>query len=128
MATALRNESSEFYMKDSELTYRFYSTVFGWECVEHNEHVLSFKQYGFLLRFSKALPFACSTPCTALYVRDLLKTYELILMCGGRIIKAPFKVPGGQSFHFTDPSGNSMSVWSDRGMSEFSVTMPGNNI
>jgi predicted enzyme related to lactoylglutathione lyase len=33
---------------------------------------------------------------------------------GGVITQAPFEFPGGRRFHFRDPSGNELAVWSDR--------------
>lgn len=32
---------------------------------------------------------------------------------GGRIVKGPYAFPGGRRFHFTDPSGNELAVWSE---------------
>jgi hypothetical protein len=31
----------------------------------------------------------------------------------GRIVKEPFSFPGGRRFHFSDPSGNELAVWSE---------------
>ena len=31
---------------------------------------------------------------------------------GGTIVKPIFSFPGGRRFHFTDPNGNELSVWS----------------
>ena len=28
-------------------------------------------------------------------------------------VKPPFEFPGGRRFHFTDPSGNELAVWSE---------------
>jgi predicted enzyme related to lactoylglutathione lyase len=33
---------------------------------------------------------------------------------GGKITKPTFSFPGGRRFHFADPSGNELAVWSDR--------------
>lgn len=30
----------------------------------------------------------------------------------GRIVEPPFDFPGGRRFHFADPSGNVLAVWS----------------
>jgi predicted enzyme related to lactoylglutathione lyase len=32
---------------------------------------------------------------------------------GGTITKPIFAFPGGRRFHFTDPSGNELAVWSE---------------
>jgi predicted enzyme related to lactoylglutathione lyase len=33
---------------------------------------------------------------------------------GGTIVKEIFSFPGGRRFHFTDPSGNELAIWSDK--------------
>jgi len=33
---------------------------------------------------------------------------------GGSIVKEIFEFPGGRRFHFADPGGNELAVWSDR--------------
>jgi predicted enzyme related to lactoylglutathione lyase len=32
----------------------------------------------------------------------------------GAITRPPFEFPGGRRFHFADPAGNELAVWSDR--------------
>jgi len=32
---------------------------------------------------------------------------------GGVIVKETFAFPGGRRFHFADPDGNTLAVWSD---------------
>ena len=32
------------------------------------------------------------------------------------IVKGPFAFPGGRRFHFADPGGNELAVWSDGGV------------
>ena len=34
----------------------------------------------------------------------------------GTIVKEIFSFPGGRRFEFTDPSGNHLAVWTDRGL------------
>jgi predicted enzyme related to lactoylglutathione lyase len=36
-----------------------------------------------------------------------------VLDAGGKISKAIFSFPGGSRFHFTDPNGNELAVWSE---------------
>jgi predicted enzyme related to lactoylglutathione lyase len=33
---------------------------------------------------------------------------------GGAIVKEIFSFPGGRRFHFTDPNGNELAIWSDK--------------
>ena len=36
-----------------------------------------------------------------------------IRQAGGKIVKPIFSFPGGRRFHFSDPSGNELAVWSE---------------
>jgi predicted enzyme related to lactoylglutathione lyase len=49
-----------------------------------------------------------------LYSNDLERTLTRVREAGGRIVKEPFEFPGGRRFHFEDPSGNELAVWSER--------------
>jgi hypothetical protein len=47
-------------------------------------------------------------------VLDLAAAEERVRAAGGTIVKPAYNFPGGRRFHFTDPSGNELAVWSDR--------------
>ena len=47
-----------------------------------------------------------------LYSNDLDSSLAKVREAGGRIVKEPFDFPGGRRFHFADPSGNELAVWS----------------
>ncbi|MGA7159469.1 MAG: VOC family protein, partial [Bacteroidota bacterium] len=49
-----------------------------------------------------------------IYSSGLEKTKEAVIHSGGKISKPPFDFPGGRRFHFTDPSGNELAVWSEK--------------
>jgi hypothetical protein len=49
-----------------------------------------------------------------IYADDLGSTYSKIVAAGGRITKSTFEFPGGRRFHFADPNGNLLAVWSDK--------------
>lgn len=48
-----------------------------------------------------------------IYAGDLSALQDRIVAAGGRISKEIFSFPGGRRFHFTDPDGNELAVWSD---------------
>ncbi|MEZ5419081.1 MAG: hypothetical protein R2708_17330 [Vicinamibacterales bacterium] len=48
-----------------------------------------------------------------LYSSALDDTLARVRAAGGRITTDPFAFPGGRRFHFTDPSGNELAVWSE---------------
>jgi len=50
---------------------------------------------------------------TVIYASDLVACQKRIDTAGGRIVRNIFSFPGGRRFHFTDPDGNELAVWSD---------------
>lgn len=48
-----------------------------------------------------------------IYASDLTAAQQKIKAAGGTIVKDSFSFPGGRRFHFTDPNGNELAVWSD---------------
>ena len=46
--------------------------------------------------------------------RELEAIQSQVTEMGGRIVKETFEFPGGRRFHFTDPSGNELAIWSDQ--------------
>jgi len=48
------------------------------------------------------------------YAVDLEETRAKIIVNGGSICRQTFSFPGGRRFHFSDPSGNVLGVWSDK--------------
>ena len=49
-----------------------------------------------------------------LYHKDLQFIKNKIIESKGQISKDIFSFPGGHRFHFMDPSGNELAVWSDK--------------
>jgi hypothetical protein len=47
-----------------------------------------------------------------LYAKDLDETQRRVEAAGGRIVRPAFSFPGGRRFHFTDPEGYELAVWS----------------
>jgi predicted enzyme related to lactoylglutathione lyase len=49
-----------------------------------------------------------------IYAADLESQERRVKQAGGTIVRPIFSFPGGRRFHFTDPSGNELAVWSDQ--------------
>jgi predicted enzyme related to lactoylglutathione lyase len=49
-----------------------------------------------------------------IFAVDLADAERRVRGAGGRIVKPAFSFPGGRRFHFADPGGNELAVWSDR--------------
>ncbi len=104
----------EFLTTDIEETKRFYSSVFGWEFTDYGPDYTSFTDGRLAGGFSLAPAVAAGGPLVVLYATNLEKIEADIRGSGGRIVRETFEFPGGRRFHFTDPSGNELAVWSDR--------------
>jgi predicted enzyme related to lactoylglutathione lyase len=48
-----------------------------------------------------------------IYAVDLEGVASAVVAAGGRITQPPFDFPGGRRFHFRDPSGHELAVWSE---------------
>ena len=122
----------EFLATDIEETKRFYSAVFGWEFTDYGPEYTSFMDgrlaggfaltpegaRGGELEAAQARSYDTGTatgcPLVVLYARDLDAIEASIRDNGGRIVMDTFEFPGGRRFHFSDPSGNELAVWSEQ--------------
>ena len=51
-------------------------------------------------------------PLVILYADDLEAAVRRVEESGGKIAKPIYTFPGGRRFHFTDPEGYELAVWS----------------
>ena len=52
-------------------------------------------------------------PLVVIYATDLEAMAQSVTRAGGTIVRPIFSFPGGRRFHFTDPSGYELAVWSE---------------
>jgi len=108
----------EFPSRDIEATKTFFETVFGWTFEDYGPEYAAFSSQGVDGGFYKS-DLSSSTEnggaLVILYSDSLDVVQTRIEQAGGSIVKAIFSFPGGRRFHFTEPAGNEMAVWSDVG-------------
>ena len=104
----------EFLTTDIAETRRFYSEVFGWEFTDYGPTYTSFSDGRMAGGFSAASEVRAGGPLVVLYSTGLAAIQALVTENGGNIVREVFEFPGGHRFHFTDPSGNELAVWSDQ--------------
>ncbi len=104
----------EFLTTDIEETKSFYSEIFGWEFTDYGPEYTSFTDGRLAGGFASAPAVAAGGPLVVLYATNLEQIEARIRESRGRIVRETFEFPGGRRFHFTDPSGNELAVWSDR--------------
>jgi len=52
-------------------------------------------------------------PMVVVYADDLEAARERVIAAGGALIHDIYVFPGGRRFHFADPAGNELAVWSE---------------
>jgi uncharacterized protein len=104
----------EIAVKDVSEAKRFYAAAFGWEFHDYGPGYAGIRsqagEAGGLRQDDQVTP---GGPLVVLYSRTLDDTLRRVKDAGGRIVKEPFTFPGGRRFHFADPSGNELAVWSE---------------
>ncbi len=102
---------------DLAATKAFYRAVFGWEFQDWGPAYISFSgavvEGGFEQTLAAAPPPAAGKGVlVVLYSDDLASTLEAVSAAGGEIVRPTYEFPGGRRFHFLDPNGNELAVWS----------------
>ncbi|WP_369061497.1 VOC family protein [Caulobacter sp. 73W] len=93
-------------------TKDFYGKAFGWTFTDYGPEYAAFDQGvdgGF-----DAQKEAVTQPLVILFAHDLEAMADKVTAAGGTIVQPIFSFPGGRRFHFRDPAGNALGVWSDK--------------
>lgn len=107
----------ELPSRNLEATKEFFIQVFGWSFEDYGPEYTAFTDPVLEGGFFKSTKHSATENGAALiifYSKDLEATQTKIQEAGGNIIKPIFSFPGGRRFHFTDPTGNELAVWSDQ--------------
>lgn len=108
----------EFPASDLEATKFFFASVFGWVFTDYGPEYTAFSSSGLDGGFFKAnlkSETSLGGALVVLYSDNLEQTQATVLSLGGKVVKPIFSFPGGRRFHFTEPSGNELAVWSATG-------------
>ena len=104
----------EFPAADVAAVKAFYSDVFGWTFTDYGPDYTSFSDGRLHGGFAKSEAASGLPPLVVIYSRDLAAAQARIEAAGGRIVEPIFEFPGGRRFHFADPAGNVLGVWSEQ--------------
>jgi predicted enzyme related to lactoylglutathione lyase len=97
---------------DLPATKAFYAAAFGWAFTDYGPGYAAFNEGldgGF-----HAEEDAVTKPLIILYAHDLEAMEAKVRAAGGTVTKPIFSFPGGRRFHFSDPAGNEVAVWSEQ--------------
>ena len=116
MPTDRQIDYIELPAADLEQVKTFYSSVFGWTFQDYGPDYCAFSDGrldGGFFRSQARASVAAGSALVILYASDLEETERRVSENGGEIVKEIFSFPGGRRFHFTDPNGNELAVWSE---------------
>lgn len=89
----------------------FYAKAFGWRFTDYGPEYAAYEE-GLDGGFD-ATGGAIDKPLVVLFAKDLEAMQTKVTAAGGVILKPIFSFPGGRRFHFRDPAGNELAVWSE---------------
>jgi uncharacterized protein len=105
----------EIAVTDMDAAKSFYATAFGWSLVDYGPEYAGIqgdgKEAGGLRLDSEV---RAGGPLVILYSEDLEASVEAVTAAGGTVLRPIYAFPGGRRFHFADPAGNELAIWSDR--------------
>jgi predicted enzyme related to lactoylglutathione lyase len=103
----------EFPATDIPATKRFYETVLGWKFTDYGPDYTSFDDGRLSGGFTTGASVNAPGALVVLYAVDLPGVQGRVVSAGGEVTQDIYEFPGGKRFHFRDPSGNELAVWSE---------------
>lgn len=106
-------DNIEFAVADIARSKAFYGAAFDWSFTDYGPQYCEFSD-GRLTGGLTTGTVRPGGPLVILYADDLAETQARLEAAGARIVKETFSFPGGRRFHFQDPDGYELAVWSDK--------------
>jgi predicted enzyme related to lactoylglutathione lyase len=102
----------EYTVASIDAAKAFYGRAFDWTFQDYGPDYCEFRDGRLTGGFCHGTPQPGGA-LVVLYSSDLEATQARIESAGGRITRAIFGFPGGRRFHFADPDGYELAVWSE---------------
>jgi uncharacterized protein len=106
----------EYPSRNITETKRFFERTFGWSFEDYGPDYAAFSDQGLdggFFSSDLAARTETGSALVVLYSDDLESTLGKVEAAGGNVIKPIFSFPGGRRFHFIEPGGNELAVWSE---------------
>jgi predicted enzyme related to lactoylglutathione lyase len=106
----------EIPVTDLARAKRFYGEAFGWTFNDYGDQYVGIRRADDPgVEAGGFRPVDAVEPggvLVILYSEDLEESVAKVRAAGGEITAEPFEFPGGRRFHFRDPDGHELAVWS----------------
>jgi uncharacterized protein len=103
----------EFNVADIARSKEFYGAAFGWRFTDFGPEYCEFSDGRMTGGFATGEKVTPGGPLVILYGADLADMQRRVETAGGKIVRPVFAFPGGRRFHFTDPDGYELAVWTE---------------
>lgn len=104
----------EFKANDLDKVKAFYTNAFGWKFTDYGPDYTAFSESGLQGGFERSDEQIVRGALIILYHHHLEAILNTVKAAGGTIVQDIFAFPGGRRFHFADPAGNELAIWSDK--------------
>ncbi|MBK5007768.1 VOC family protein [Pseudomonas sp. S32] len=104
-------DNIEFNVQNIQHSKDFYGAVFSWTFVDYGPTYTEFSDGRLTGGFTTGEPVRPGGPLVILYSDDLAGAEIRVKAAGGIISREVFTFPGGKRFHFIDPDGYELAVW-----------------
>lgn len=105
-------------MTDFDTAKAFYGGAFGWAFTDYGPGPAYVGIQGSgetgaeVGGFRKDEEIQPGGPLVLIFSADMDASADAVRAVGGEVTNGPYEFPGGRRFHFRDPFGNELGVWS----------------
>ncbi|GLQ54017.1 VOC family protein [Devosia nitrariae] len=114
MSNDQRIDYIELNVADIARSRQFYGDAFGWAFTDYGPDYCEFRDGRLSGGFTTLGEVRSGGgPLVILYAGDLTATLARVKAAGGTIVRPIYTFPGGQRFHFADPDGYELAVYTE---------------
>ncbi|MDP2137659.1 MAG: VOC family protein [Candidatus Didemnitutus sp.] len=102
---------------DPVLSKTFFVALFGWKFTDYGPDYTSFddgRLSGGFFRSPIVSATASGGTLVVFYSPDLAGIRDRALKLGATVTRDIYDFPGGRRFHFTEPGGSELAIWSEK--------------
>ena len=110
--TMARLNYVELPVRDVAAAKAFYERAFGWSLTDFGPTYAATLTGDTDIGLQGDVSEATKAPLPVIDVEDLEAALAAVQAAGAEIVRPIFAFPGGRRFHFRDPAGSELAVWS----------------
>ena len=110
----LKIDYVEFSSGDVAASTAFFADAFGWGFVDYGPGYQAFAGAGIDGGIDGGAQAAVGQALVIVKADDLEVALQRVTAAGGIVVKPIFGFPGGRRFHFREPGGVELAVWSEK--------------